>query len=118
MKETVYPKGTLLFSKGEEADSFFVVVDGQVEVFDPDLSYSVAVIGPGGTFGEQAVFAYGTRNLSVRAIEDCHCLEHSAVDLRMLLGQQEGIVKRAFEMIILQLEMHNALRAMGSKATF
>lgn len=118
MKETFYSKGTLLFSKGEEADSFFVLVDGRVEVFDPDLSYSVAEIGPGGSFGEQAVFAYGTRNLSARAVEDCHCIEHSASDLRILLDQQEGTIKRAFEMIILQLEMHNALRGMGSKAKF
>lgn len=57
-----HPRGELLFSEGEEAEGFFVVLDGKVKVYklSPDGKERILhVIHPGGTFAEAAIFGDG-----------------------------------------------------------
>jgi CRP/FNR family transcriptional regulator len=57
-----HPRGELLFSDGEEAAGFFVVLDGKVKVYklSPDGKERILhVIHPGGTFAEAAIFGDG-----------------------------------------------------------
>jgi len=96
------------------ASHFFVLVDGVVEIYDPDTSVVIGRITEGQTFGEQAALSGGTRTLSARAISDCHCLEHSARELRELMLAQTGETRHALELLSLQLDMFNALRAAGA----
>jgi CRP-like cAMP-binding protein len=118
MTEKIYKKGEVLFSQGDDADAFYLLKSGRIELFDPRGSKVVAVIEPGRTFGEQAVFSYGARNLSARAIEDSVCTQYLAKDLQHLLEHQPSSVRRAFEMVILQLELRNGLRALGATHSF
>jgi CRP/FNR family transcriptional regulator len=55
-------RGELLFSDGEEAVGFFVVLDGKVKVYklSPEGKERILhVIHPGGTFAEAAIFGDG-----------------------------------------------------------
>jgi CRP/FNR family transcriptional regulator len=55
-------RGELLFSDGEEAVGFFVVLDGKVKVYklSPEGKERILhIIHPGGTFAEAAIFADG-----------------------------------------------------------
>ena len=57
-----HPRGELLFSDGEEATGFFVVLDGKVKVYklSPDGKERILhIIQPGGTFAEAAIFGNG-----------------------------------------------------------
>jgi CRP/FNR family transcriptional regulator len=57
-----HPRGELLFSEGEEAAGFFVVLDGKVKVYklSPDGKERILhIIQPGGTFAEAAIFGDG-----------------------------------------------------------
>ncbi len=57
-----HPRGELLFSEGDKAEGFFVVLDGKVKVYklSPDGKERILhVIQPGGTFAEAAIFADG-----------------------------------------------------------
>ncbi len=57
-----HPRGELLFSDGEEAIGFFLVLDGKVKVYklSPDGKERILhVIHPGGTFAEAAIFGDG-----------------------------------------------------------
>ena len=57
-----HPRGELLFSDGEEAAGFFIVLDGKVKVYklSPDGKERILhVIHPGGTFAEAAIFGDG-----------------------------------------------------------
>jgi CRP/FNR family transcriptional regulator len=57
-----HPRGELLFSDGEEAIGFFMVLDGKVKVYklSPDGKERILhVIHPGGTFAEAAIFGDG-----------------------------------------------------------
>lgn len=55
-------RGELLFSDGEKATGFFVVLDGKVKVYklSPDGKERILhIIHPGGTFAEAAIFGEG-----------------------------------------------------------
>lgn len=57
-----HPRGELLFSEGEKAAGFFVVLDGKVKVYklSPEGKERILhVIQPGGTFAEAAIFGDG-----------------------------------------------------------
>ncbi len=57
-----HPRGELLFSEGEPAQGFFIVLDGKVKVYklSPEGKERILhVIQPGGTFAEAAIFGEG-----------------------------------------------------------
>jgi CRP/FNR family transcriptional regulator len=57
-----HQRGELLFSEGEQAVGFFVVLDGKVKVFklSPEGKERILhIIHPGGTFAEAAIFGDG-----------------------------------------------------------
>ncbi|MFM1826811.1 MAG: Cyclic nucleotide-binding domain [Pseudomonadota bacterium] len=114
MREVHFKANETIFHKGDAAEHFYIIAQGKVEVFDPDTSYSVAVIPAGSTFGEQSALGYGARNLSARALEDTQCIAHPAAILRDLIAHESGTVTRGLEMLLLQLEMLNHLHAQGS----
>lgn len=52
--------GTVLFIQGDEADRFYIVIDGWVKLYrvtDGGAQAIVSVVGPGETFAEAAMFA-------------------------------------------------------------
>lgn len=110
-----YAAGDMLFSKGDAAELFFVITEGQVSLFEPTTGYEMAVIGPGDSLGEQSILMGGVHSLSARAITRVVCTSVRADRLRTILDQQSGVVKPVFEAILLQLSMHNELRAQGNR---
>ena len=64
--------GDEVVRRGEEADSLFVVAEGEFEVYLPDPVIGdekvLRTLGAGETFGEIAVFAEGMRTASVRSL--------------------------------------------------
>lgn len=55
---------SVVFTQGDEADRFFILVDGAVEVErDGEL---LATLGPGAFFGESALLVQGHRSATVR----------------------------------------------------
>lgn len=56
------PRGELLFSDGEKAEGFFVVLDGKVKVYKLSAEGKeriLHIVHPGGTFAEAAIFGNG-----------------------------------------------------------
>lgn len=56
------PRGELLFSDGERAEGFFVVLEGKVKVYKLSAEGKeriLHVVHPGGTFAEAAIFGNG-----------------------------------------------------------
>nr|UOZ96375.1 Cyclic AMP receptor protein [Cupriavidus sp.] len=110
-----YSAGAMLFSKGDAAELFFVITEGQVSLFEPTTGYEMAVIGPGDSLGEQSILMGGVHSLSARAVTRVVCTTVRADRLRTILDQQSGVVKPVFEAVLLQLSMHNELRAQGNR---
>ncbi|HMB21445.1 MAG: ATP-binding cassette domain-containing protein [Chloroflexota bacterium] len=89
-----YEPGTMILSEGTNADSFYIVSKGTVEVILPRENQSDVValqLGPGKIFGEMAFFHDRRRWASVRASEH-HPVEVLAIGydaLDNLLAQSE-----------------------------
>jgi CRP-like cAMP-binding protein len=66
-------KGTLLFSQGDTADGFYVVIKGKIKIFrlsPQGQEYVLRIVGPGETIAEAAVFSGKTYPASAEALED------------------------------------------------
>jgi CRP-like cAMP-binding protein len=67
-KLSFQPQGTVVFEQGDEADRFFILVDGLVEVQrDGEL---LATLGPGAFFGESALLVKGRRSATITTSTD------------------------------------------------
>lgn len=112
-----YAAGDLLFSKGDPANHMAVIVEGAVEIFDPEHDRRIAVIGKGSFFGEQAILQGGVRAASVRAVDHVTCLEIKTEKLRGLLAEDGGLLMPSIEALLLQLCMANGIaRAVNKPA--
>jgi CRP-like cAMP-binding protein len=90
------PAGEVLFTEGEDATSFFVVVDGALEVVRHKDGREVALrhAGKGEAFGLFGLFAGQLRAATTRAIGDCTVLEISSARLQALLDSDDELHAR------------------------
>lgn len=58
-------EGEVIFNKGDEADGLFIILDGEVTIFDG--SHILAELGRGDTIGEMAMMIRGPRAAGARA---------------------------------------------------
>jgi CRP-like cAMP-binding protein len=89
-----YEPGAMIVSVGTNADTFYIVSKGTVEVVLPRPNHSdviAAQLGPGKFFGEMAFFHDRKRQASVRAYESgpVEVLELTYNELDELLSQSE-----------------------------
>jgi len=69
--------GTILVSEGEDANAFFVIVNGQTEVvkgLGRDDAVVLETLGELDFFGEMALLDGFPRSASVKALTDCECI--------------------------------------------
>ncbi len=108
-EKNIYEPGQVLFNKGDKADHLAIILEGQVEIFDPADNKTIATLGAGASFGEQAILEGGVRGASARAKEQVTCLEISTAPLRAILKSDPGILTPIVESLLLQLNMVNKL---------
>jgi tRNA threonylcarbamoyladenosine dehydratase len=91
MEEREWGPGSVIVRQGDPGDSFFVVVEGEVQVereatpgATPDV---VARLGPGDYFGELALITGEPRNATVVAASACRTLELGSSSFEQFLGQ-------------------------------
>ena len=90
------PDGEFLFCEGDDATSFFVVVDGALELLRRKDGREVALrhTHKGEAFGLFGLFSAQLRAASARAIGDCTILEISAQRLQELLAHDAALEQR------------------------
>jgi ABC-type lipoprotein export system ATPase subunit len=121
-KAQTYEPGTMIFSEGTNADSFYIVSKGTVEVVlpRPDQSDVVALqLGPGKFFGEMAFFHDKKRSASVRASEHgvVEVLRLGYDQLSELLSQSE-VTREALHQMADKHEEENLKRRKEIGALF
>ncbi|MFT3709826.1 MAG: cyclic nucleotide-binding domain-containing protein [Archangium sp.] len=87
------PDGEFLFKEGDEATSFFVVIDGALELlrFKDNREVALRHAQKGEAFGLFGLFSAQLRAASARAIGDCTILEISAEKLQTLLADDDAL---------------------------
>jgi CRP-like cAMP-binding protein len=93
-QSTSHPDGGLLFSQGDVADRFFVVLAGRVHLFalteGGDQSI-IEVIDAGSSFAEGAIFANARFPLNAEAMSGTRLLEIPAGPFLRRLGERHGL---------------------------
>jgi CRP-like cAMP-binding protein len=72
-----FATGAVLVKEGEEANAFFVIVNGQAEVvkgLGRDDAVVLETLGELDFFGEMALLDGFPRSASVKALTDCECI--------------------------------------------
>lgn len=86
------PAGTEVIRQGEQGDLFYVMTEGRAEVWQTGLyddePQKVADLGPGDTFGDEALVSGGTRSATVRVSTDAELLTLDKADYQALISQQ------------------------------
>src|SRR5512146_182287 len=114
-----YEAGTMILAEGMNADSFYIVSKGRVEVVMPRENQSDVValqLGPGKVFGEMAFFHERRRWASVRASEhgSVEVLVLSYDQLDELLKESEAMREALHKMADRNIKENIARRSPGT----
>jgi CRP/FNR family cyclic AMP-dependent transcriptional regulator len=96
---TTYEPGEAIVVEGDAGDCMYVVQSGSVEAFKAMNGEEVHLetIGPGGFFGEMALFQGQQRAATVRAVEESRVL---TVDKRTLLRRMKEDPLLAYRILV------------------
>lgn len=108
-EKLILQTGDILFNKGDEADSLMIIQEGQVEIFDPTTTKTIAILDKGVCFGEQAILEGGLRTASARAFTPIVYLKIPTEPLRLILKTDPVILSPLMEALLLQLHMTNTI---------
>ncbi len=108
------PVGERVVSEGDAAREMFVVVSGELEVLKKSPGGSevrVAMLGPGGWFGEMAIVDVQPRSATVRALAPSLLLRVTAEHVDRLLYRRD---LKAYSLLIMNIarELSRRLRVM------
>jgi CRP-like cAMP-binding protein len=91
MQRTAYRAGETIIKQGEEGDYFYAIVSGKCLVTrETPLNkdgIKLAELGPGDTFGEEALIAEAKRNATVRMVTDGVLMRLPKDDFRELMHE-------------------------------
>ena len=94
-----FPQGGLLFSQGDPADRFFVVLDGHVNLFaltESGAQSIIEVIEAGQTFAEAVMFMNGRFPLNAQMAPGTRLLTIPAAAFLSRLGQRQDLAAHVF----------------------
>ncbi|MEW5872394.1 MAG: cyclic nucleotide-binding domain-containing protein [Chloroflexota bacterium] len=88
-----YDRGEVVFSQGERADKFYIVLEGKVRVTRKDgrRTRLVNVLGPGDYFGEMALLFHFPRTASITTASPVSLLRLTREGFQTLLGDYPSI---------------------------
>lgn len=112
-------KGQVILHEGEVADSFYVIISGQVKVYltdenDPEREVILKTLKEGDFFGEIPMFDQEPRSASVAAMENCHLQILSYRAFQRALEASPDISRRVME--ALATRVRDADRKIGRLA--
>lgn len=87
---TKFNKGTNIVNEGDQADSYYVIKDGEVSVWRNKVK--INKMGKNDSFGEQALYEKTTRGATVRAETEVKCLALGRDNLIKILGDKVQLI--------------------------
>lgn len=102
-------KDEILFNKGDEGDSLFVINSGRVKVFTYDQQGNEVVlnqVGPGEIIGEMALLDYEPRSAGIVALEETSIMEWKREDFFEILKGYPDLALSVIRNLISRLR-HN-----------
>lgn len=106
-----YQPGEVLFHRGDAAETFYVIQQGEVDFYVPPTDTFLVRLGPGASFGEQALLRGGIRNAKAVAVGELLCTEITGQSLQDQVMAQQTLVRPVLEALLMQLSLNNAARS-------
>lgn len=81
------PENFVVFREGDPGDSFYMILEGHVEVLrvDNNEEFVMAVLDPGEAFGEMALLVEAPRSATIRSTDECRFLKIKSDDFARLM---------------------------------
>jgi CRP/FNR family cyclic AMP-dependent transcriptional regulator len=101
-----YDPGAVIVQEGQGGIAFFIVVSGQALVTrlgNDGQQHELQKIGPGGVFGEMALFSDRPRTATVAAIEPTECLALHRLEFLDELGRSPEVALRLLDTLAVRL---------------
>jgi CRP-like cAMP-binding protein len=99
-RAVTFEPGQVIFEGGDEADSVFVVLEGEAQV---DVGGRFHRLGRGDLFGEMGVLAPDRRLAPVRAVEPVRALRVPAGEFRSFLRRHPDLAFSVLRTLVLRL---------------
>ncbi len=97
--------GGMLFKKGDESKSMYLIANGKVKIHDGDYVFAELIAGE--IFGEYAILDSGVRSASVSAVQQTDLLELTRVDFEDILANKPRVKDDILKMLLLRLRAKN-----------
>jgi len=98
LEPVTFPEGTIIVEQGDPGDEFFVIVEGQAEVYQRRNEHSepeqVGLLGPSDYFGEIALLLDRPRAATVVAKTQLKCVKMDRARFERVMGPCGDILKR------------------------
>lgn len=111
LKVHLYPPGHILFCEGEPGDTFYIVIDGRLEVvlgLDTPDEKVLATLGAGEYIGEMSLLMPGgLRSATVRLKTEARLWEMTGSDFEALLARQPHLVNTVIRVLGQRLSRTN-----------
>jgi CRP/FNR family cyclic AMP-dependent transcriptional regulator len=98
-----FPRNTIIFSKGDESDSLYLVCKGKVKVVIEDeqgKEIVLSVMGPGEYFGEMAAVDGAPRSATVVTREPTELMIIHRSDFRNVLSSNPDVVFNLLKVLV------------------
>jgi len=94
-----YAADEAVIREGKAGDSFFLLMEGEVEVRVGVEERSVARLGPGDHFGEMSLMTGAPRAATVVALSDTECYVVDKACFQDIIGQNQQLVEQVVEQL-------------------
>jgi CRP/FNR family transcriptional regulator, cyclic AMP receptor protein len=97
-----YQPSEIIFREGDPGDSLYVVEQGAVEIWrgDGEQRWVLGRVGPGGVFGEMAIFDRQPRMASASAAEEAVLLRVPASVLRQAMAGADPLLVELIRVLL------------------
>lgn len=117
-EDLTYRPEERLFEQGDEGDSAYIILDGEVDVLipTPNGEISVAVLGPRQIFGEMAVLCDQPRSTAIAAKTDLRVLRLKRKTILDMLKEFPDIALEFVKVLAERLERTSRELAVARKS--
>lgn len=107
LEEVELNGGELVFEKGEQGDSMYIIINGRVRVFDGDKT--INFLGEREIFGELALLDPEPRSAGVEAVEETRLFRLDRNTLFELMADNIGVVSGIMQVLCQRLRRMTAI---------
>lgn len=111
----IYPSEQIVCEEGEPGDSFYIILQGTVEIFSRRVEQYIATLNEGEFFGEMSLLMGIPRSATVRTLEDSVLFVIERNDLQRLLENHRELADQIAQKL---MERQQTLKDMGILSDF